>query len=608
MSLLRRARRLILSAMGIPAGIGILFSPKARRRLGLALAGSLCVALMEMLAVVMILPLMQLLTGASTQTGVLEQLSDFFGTDSDQALAITLASVVFLGFLAKALLTIVFRWWILGTLMRQEVETSTRMLRYYLLSPYELHLKRHTGEILRSLNEAVTQVYTFAIGGSLAALSDLTTIAFVTLALLVLQPVPTISLIVYFAIAAWVFQRVLRPRAAEAQALLFESNLSVYRSSTEALGGVKEIKLRGSHEFFLDRYRGGRHDLGRATRSRVFFIELPKHVMEIVFILGVGIMTIIVFRGEPSAQALSLLALFAAAGFRMLPNIVRALGSLTMVRSSRQAVDMVLDDYRDAVLFTDTYESRPRLPIQRDLVVENVTFRYADGPEVLSGVDLTIPRGTSLALVGGSGAGKTTLVDLLAGFHPPTAGRILRDGVDISTDLVGWQAGVAIVPQTVFLTDGSLRENIAFGVPDEEVDEQHLWEVVDRAQLRELVEQLPLGIDSLVGESGDHLSGGQRQRIGVARALYVDPSFLILDEATSALDNETERRVTETVDSLSGIVTSVIVAHRLSTVKHCDQLAFLSNGRVVATGTFDEVRAASPEFERLVRLGNLVTS
>jgi ABC-type multidrug transport system fused ATPase/permease subunit len=344
-----------------------------------------------------------------------------------------------------------------------------------------------------------------------------------------------------------------------------------------------------------------------ALRQRVFLTELPKYVMEILFILGVGIMTVVVFRGETSDQALALVALFAGAGFRILPNVVRSMASLTMVRSTRVAVDLVLDDIRAAAQFTETYESRPRLPLERELRVEGLTFQYDDGPEVLRGVDLVIPRGSSLALVGGSGAGKTTLVDLLAGFHLPTRGRILRDGIDIAADMAGWQAGVAIVPQTVYLSDGTLRENIAFGLAPEEVDEDLLQDVLARSQLQDLVDQLPLGLASPIGEAGAYLSGGQRQRVGVARALYTNPSFLILDEATSALDNETERRITDTVESLAGVVTSVVVAHRLSTVKHCDQLAFLQDGRVVAAGAFDEVRAASPEFERLVRLGTLVT-
>ena len=607
MTLLRRVRRRVLRFLGIPPGAGILFSAESRRRLALALGGSLLVALMEMVAVAAILPLMQLLTGASSENGVLGGLSDLLGTESDRALAICLATGIFLAFLAKALLTIAFRWWILGTLMRQEVETATRLLRYFLLAPYSLHLRRHTGEMLRNVNEAVSQVYTFAVGGSIAAITDLATVVAVVLCLLVIEPVPTLVLLVYFGLAAWVFLRIVQPRATAAQARFLDSAGAIFQTGTEALGGVKEIKLRGTHEFFLDRYQRSRSDVASALRQRVFLTELPKYVMEILFILGVGIMTIVAFRGETSGQGLALVALFAGAGFRVLPNVVRTMASLTIVRSTRVAVDLVLDDIRDADGFTDTYESRPRLPIERELRVEGLAFQYDGGPEVLSGVDLVIPRGSSLALVGGSGAGKTTLVDLLAGFHRPTRGRILRDGVDIAADLTGWQAGVAIVPQSVYLSDGTLRENIAFGITPEEVDEERLREAVARSQLQDLVDQLSLGLASPIGEAGAFLSGGQRQRVGVARALYTDPSFLILDEATSALDNETERRITDTVEALAGVVTSVVVAHRLSTVKHCDQLAFFQDGRVVAVGTFDEVRSASPEFERLVRLGTLVT-
>ena len=252
--------------------------------------------------------------------------------------------------------------------------------------------------------------------------------------------------------------------------------------------------------------------------------------------------------------------------------------------------------------------TRNKVRLHQALELRGVRFSYDPGVEVLRGINLVIPKGTSLALVGGSGAGKTTLVDVMAGFHQPFAGQVLRDGVDIQEDLGAWQAGVAIVPQNVYLSTGTMRENIAFGVEPDLVDEERLLRVVAQAQLDEVLEHLGQGIDEKIGEAGDRLSGGQRQRIGVARALYADPTFLILDEATSALDNETERRVTDTVRALSGVVTTVIVAHRLSTVKHCDQIAFMRHGEVVVAGTFEEVRAASAEFEHLVQLGNLLST
>jgi ABC-type multidrug transport system fused ATPase/permease subunit len=249
----------------------------------------------------------------------------------------------------------------------------------------------------------------------------------------------------------------------------------------------------------------------------------------------------------------------------------------------------------------------PAVPaLTRSLRVEGVAFRYPGGErDVLRDVDLEVPMGTSLALVGGSGAGKSTLADVMLGLHEPTSGRVTVDGADVRTVRNAWRRAVGYVPQDVFLLDATLAENIAFDVDRAHVDEARLGSAVAAAQLDDVVAGLPDGLESQLGERGSRLSGGQRQRVGIARALYRDPQVLVLDEATSALDNETEHRIAGTLEALRGELTVVMIAHRLSTVRTADQVAFLKDGRVEAIGSFDEVRRASPDFERLVRLGSL---
>ena len=334
--------------------------------------------------------------------------------------------------------------------------------------------------------------------------------------------------------------------------------------------------------------------------------------MEIVFVVGMALAVVIIMSTNTSGTAMSILALVMVVGVRTLPSMVRGLASLNSVKAAKPGLNMVLEDLRDAEQLwrREPPNDRPtraeRLRLRDKVFIEDVYFRYPTGTEdVLRGVSLTIPKGHSVAFVGGSGAGKTTLVDIILGLHTPTSGRVLVDDTDIQDRLTDWQASLAMVPQDVYLFDDDLRTNIAFDQRDAEIDDARISEVVAQAELQDLVAKLPQGLLTEIGDRGSRLSGGQRQRVGIARALYRDPSLLVLDEATSALDNETEHHITRTISQLHGDITVVIVAHRLSTVRQCDQVIYLEDGMIAAQGTFDEVRAQSPRFDRLVRLGNL---
>ena len=276
------------------------------------------------------------------------------------------------------------------------------------------------------------------------------------------------------------------------------------------------------------------------------------------------------------------------------------------MRSNDSVVIDVVRDVLSAREWNASTDVRPvATPLRQNMRVENVSFEDPGGDHpVLTDVSITLQRGTSLALVGGSGAGKSTLVDLILGMNTPSEGAIRVDGADIQADLPAWRAGIGLVPQEVWFTDGSLRENITFGVEAADVDAEALRAAVTQADLDEFVNSLPAGLETGMGERGARLSGGQRQRIGIARALYARPQLLVLDEATSALDNITERRVTETIQRLSGSISMIVVAHRLSTVRTCDQLVLLRDGRVAAVGTFDEVARTDAEFARMVELGS----
>ncbi len=582
-----------------------LFDQRTRRRFSLAIGGSILISVTEVLATLLVIPLMQLIT--QIPSGTLDRLRDVLGNPGDDALAIILATAVGLGFLGKSVLALAIRWWTIGFVSRRMVDASADLMRYYLHAPYSLHVQRGSADLLRRVNESVSNVFGLILVPAVAIVTDAVTVAGMTLALLLTAPAPTVLAVLIFGLGGFLTQRYTKRATMRASWAITDASLVAMRYALQSFGGIKEIKLRNEQDVFVEGYAAAKMDSAMQNRIITFLSDFPKYAAESLFVIGIGAMTAVLFSQQSSGDALGILALFAVAGFRVMPGTVRLVASMNTVRSGEPSLDLIEGDLQAmrSAPPPRAVRSDP-MPLRDELRIESVSFRY-DGAatDVLSDCSLRVPAGSSLALVGGSGAGKSTLVDLLLGLQTPTAGRITADGEDTVARRAAWQAGLAVVPQDVFLLDGSLRDNISFSPEGGEVDDDQMRRVVKHAQLDELVAELPDGLDTHVGERGTRLSGGQRQRVGIARALFRNPQMLVLDEATSALDNETEHRISATVRELHGDVTLVIVAHRLSTVRHCDQIALLSAGRVAATGTFEELRNDNAEFARLVQLGTL---
>jgi ABC-type multidrug transport system fused ATPase/permease subunit len=360
----------------------------------------------------------------------------------------------------------------------------------------------------------------------------------------------------------------------------------------QSLGAVKEVKIAGREAFFESRFRAARRALADVRRRRASTASALRLGVESVLIVSVLIVVLLVtLRGDSGAEAVSLLALFAYAGVRAVPSANRIMLNTGYLREGRPFARAVAADF--AAL--GTRPSRPHGPepsveFRATLACDHVTFVYADTTRpALHDVNVVIRRGESVGIVGPTGAGKSTLVDVLLGLLTPTSGRVLLDGEDLRGEERAWQRLIGYVPQDPYLLDDSLRRNIAFGVPDSVIDEQRVARACSLAQLDEFVRQLPDGVETVIGEDGVRLSGGQRQRVAIARALYQDPAVLVFDEATAALDNQTERELTRAIAALHGERTLIVIAHRLSTVESCDRLIFLQDGRVAAIGRYDEL-------------------
>ncbi len=585
-----------------------LFDRTSRAKLAVAMVGSVAVSFVETGSILLLLPLMALLAGGQDSGGMVGALAHALGDPPRETLVLVLLGFVIGGFILKDVFTIWFRWWALGFMARKQVETASHMLSHLLRAPYALHMQRSTADLMRIVGDAVAQYFGRTVGGTMAVVSESITIATIAGAMIAVMPVETFVVIAYFAVAALVFTRSIKPRAVAAGEVQLEASRMSLEWLIWGFGGIQEIKIRHAQDHYVEGFTHWTEEGAQAGRVASFLTELPKYLLELLFILGLGILIVSVTLAGGAGSLFGTLAVLGAAAFRILPSLTRLLASITTVRAGESAREFLYAelDREDAETLTQPALTSERLPFARTLELRDVGFTYPDGDRpVLDGIDLTIPAGSSVAIVGGSGAGKTTLANLLLGLYLPSRGAILADGVDTAPQLPAWQNNVAVVPQDVWLMDSTLAENIAFDQRPDDIDRERLASAIAQAQLSDLVENVFGGVDAHFGERGARLSGGQKQRIGIARALYRNPSFLLLDEATSALDNETERRITDTIARLHGSITIVVIAHRLSTVRDLDTVVLLKDGGIEDQGTFAELVARNAGFAHLVELGRL---
>jgi ABC-type multidrug transport system fused ATPase/permease subunit len=358
------------------------------------------------------------------------------------------------------------------------------------------------------------------------------------------------------------------------------------------------VKILGTEEYFAIQYGENLYKNSEVVRRFSIAQTLPRFGLEILTIIGLAVLvSTMVLLDSELAEILPVLGLFGAAAFRLLPAVNRLINNFQIINVSRPQVDEV---FKDLDLPEPTNQKKSdRSVLRNNITVNDISFSYSESLEdVVSEVSVKIGRGEAVGLIGSSGSGKSTLVDILLGLLEPKSGKVLVDGRDIYDDLRGWQDQIGYVPQSIFLTDDTLRRNVAFGLPNDMIDDDAVKSAIRSAQLEDFVANLSEGMETVVGERGVRLSGGQRQRIGIARALYNSPDVLVLDEATSSLDTETEHGVMQAVQALQGDKTVIIVAHRLSTVEYCDRLYRLENAQIVDEGTFSEVTSRTKDLPR----------
>jgi ABC-type bacteriocin/lantibiotic exporter with double-glycine peptidase domain len=579
----------------------------SRRWLGSVVLAAVALALLDTLGVAAMVPLMQLLTaGEADPVGPTRLAADLVGSPDPRTLVPVVAGFVAVVFVGKSVGTIAFRWWLLGRTTRVSADAAAALLRGYVLSPYETHRARSLSEVYRAIGDATAQSASVLLG-VVGLVADLLMLGAIVVVLVVVSPGVTLLVSVMFGLLVGVVQRLMRRRQARLGEAIAEASLATWMLVIPALDGFREARLSSSAGRFADRYREAKRRQAGAQRELSVLSELPRYLLEIGFVVAICVISLVLFTVSSPQAALGTLAIFAAASLRALPTLNRVAATFAIVRANRVALDIVLtarDDLRAGPVHRE--ESRSATPYAGDIELSDVAFRYADADEdVLRRVTTVIRQNSTVAFVGSSGAGKSTLIDIILGLLEPTRGQVRCGGRSIHDDLASWYSGLGVVPQEVFLSNDTLAANVAYGVAPDDRDAERIVEVLEMAQLAEVVSGLPDGLDTVVGERGVRLSGGQRQRIGLARALYRRPRLLVLDEATSALDNATEHEIGRTLHHLRGSLTIIVVAHRLSTVRDADRVVFLKSGTIAAEGAFGTVRSVDADFAHLVALGEL---
>jgi ABC-type multidrug transport system fused ATPase/permease subunit len=513
---------------------------------------------------------------------------DIFGNLSREELISAVMVAMVLIYVVRSLFLFWSLWIQKGFSASVSGRLSQSLFSIYLRQPYMFHLQRNSSTLMRNAKNA-TSVVTCGVDPFLVLLTDgLVAIAMFAL-LIAVEPVGTLAVLLVFGLSTFVFQRTTRRRIDNWGYQVDYHETKILQHLQEGFGGAKDVKVLGRENEFLSQHEKHLGESIRINRIYNVILTLPRSFMEIITIVGLCLLVVsMVVRGRELADIVPILGLFAAAAFRVMPSINRLLMATQTLIFNRSIIASV---YKDFLLDSpESHSLKSETKFATQLELTDVSFKYPTAATAsLQNVSLVVKRGEAVGFVGPSGAGKSTLVDVILGLFAPTSGVVKVDGQDVQQNLRNWQNQIGYVPQAIYLTDDTLRRNVAFGLNDENIDDNLVRNAIRLAQLEEFVATLPEKLETVVGERGVRLSGGQRQRIGIARALYHNPSVLVLDEATSSLDTPTEHGVMQAVQALQGSKTVLIVAHRLSTVEYCDRLYKIENARITEEGTFDKV-------------------
>ena len=581
---------------GLLGKLNYIFDRKQKIQLGILGIMIFVGGLLETLGVGAMIPVVTALLTPETlkeyvdKYPILQKICDLLGIQSvgQMTTALLLALMAIYVIKNLYLVYLVYRQNTFITQSRNQM--ISRVMGEFLNRPYEQYLGADIPTVFRITDSDIPQTFSLMLA-MLQLASEVVVSGLIFIVLLCTDIFMTLFIMVLFGVMTLVIVKIFKPKlnkiGAKNQAI--QSRIAKWR--IQAIYGLKDVKVLNREEFFVRNYYETGKVGANVGRTYAVMNNIPRLLIETVFIVGVLTFIIIYMKGGGNvASMVSTLAAFGVAAMRVLPSVNRINTYITEISYNQPSLDFVYQNLQegmktDAMLAQrKAYSQKEKLELRDKIELNHISFHYPDSDKnIFTDAHMEVPKGKSVGIMGTSGAGKSTIVDILLGLLHAQEGEITCDGVDIFKNYESWLAQIGYIPQSIYLIDESIRDNIAFGIDADKIDEKRIWEVLEEAQLKEFVEELPNGLDTTIGDRGVRLSGGQRQRIGIARALYHDPEILVFDEATSALDNDTEAAVMDAVNSFHGKKTMIIIAHRLNTIEKCDIIYKVEEGKLIQT-------------------------
>lgn len=563
--------------------ISYFFNPQQKRSILFLLILLFIGMLLEVVSLSMIIPLVSSILDPNFREDLVRLPIDptFFDRWSNQELVLIFLSVLVLIFLVKTIFLIYLSYRQNRFIGGVSATISTRLFEKYLGAEYTFHLKRNSAELMRNLQQEVAFFIAF-FQSFISTIVEVLLLLAVVLTLVIIEPVGALSLGIFLGFISYLFFQITKKRLSVWGKQRQNLDGLISQIILETLTGIKEIKIKGKELFFLKKYASNIFYKANINALFTTINLVPRYYLEFMSIFALASFIIIMlFQGRPLTSLITIVGVFVAAIFRMLPSVNKIISSLQIIKYKKYALDLLLKEFKQI-----EFEGFPKTvttnsyPIQKSIALKALNFNYNSTTKVLKNASFEIKKGSVVGIIGESGVGKSTLVNVLLGLYPDNHKNIFIDGTPISDQIRLFQNNIGYVAQEIFLLDNSIKNNIALGIPEDQIDINRVNQVIELAQIKSFVESLPSGINTIVGEHGDQLSGGQRQRIGIARALYQNPDILIFDEATSALDNETEREILKVIFSLKEGKTIIMIAHRLSTLEKCDEVYQIKKGEI----------------------------